>query len=369
MSRSKQHTHPYAVQPPRAFWNKAVRSLDPFDLQDLYIGKFNISDKAIMTAGSCFAQHIGGYLKKYGYHFLDTEPCPSHLPESLRKDYGYDLYSARYGNIYSSRQLLQLFQQAFGEFNPTERFWVRKQGVVDPFRPTIEPHPLESVEEVERLRRWHLERVRELFLQAEVVFFTLGLTEAWESTEDGAIFPIVPGASSGGVFDPGKYRFRNLTYPDILQDCEQFIQSLRKLRPEARFLFTVSPVSLMATATDQHVLVATEHSKSILRAVAGQLAREHDYVDYFPSYELITAPFSCVQSYQADGRGIAPEAVAKVMECFLNAHKPPAAMPEVLETVPGVGQELPARQPAAPSCAEDDVLCDEEILAAFAALD
>ena len=71
---------------------------------------------------------------------------------------------------------------------------------------------------------------------------------------------------------------------------QQAMALMRSANRGLRFLLTVSPVPLTATNSGNHVLVATVDSKSRLRAVAGQLARTVSRVDYFPSYEIISAP-------------------------------------------------------------------------------
>ena len=48
---------------------------------------------------------------------------------------------------------------------------------------------------------------------------------------------------------------------------------LRDYNENMRFILTVSPVPLVATAGSEHVLAATLYSKSVLRAVAGFLPR------------------------------------------------------------------------------------------------
>ena len=42
------------------------------------------------------------------------------VPPDLQAPHGYGIYSARFGNIYTARQLLQLIQRAYGEFVPVE---------------------------------------------------------------------------------------------------------------------------------------------------------------------------------------------------------------------------------------------------------
>ena len=68
------------------------------------------------------------------------------------------------------------------------------------------------------------------------------------------------------------------------------------------------------------MVVATIEAKSILRAVAGQLSREFDNVHYWPSYDL------CVKDdiYREDGRHVRPDAVAMIVDTFIEAYTAPA---------------------------------------------
>jgi hypothetical protein len=92
---------------------------------------------------------------------------------------------------------------------------------------------------------------------------------------------------------------------------------------------------LTATATGGHALVASSYSKSVLRAVAGQLATESDYVDYFPSYELITgAPFRA-GFFEPNLRTVSADGVAFVLRHFLSAVCPGLATAAVSSAVGG----------------------------------
>lgn len=347
----EQSGHPYKNLPDRAFWRKAVQNVHPLEIEGWYKKKFEIGESRIAAAGSCFAQHIGRQLKAKGFDYLDAEPPPPLLREKDWLDFGYGMYSARYANIYTPRQLLQLAQRATGAFVPQDRAWPKDGGYVDPFRPVIEPEPLASPDDVDASRMAHLTAVKRLFGQTEVFVFTLGLTEAWVSKVDGAVFPLAPGVS-GGAFDPAHYAFRNFTFSEVLGDMSDFIAIMRAINPEMKFLLTVSPVPLMATASDQHVVVATTYSKSVLRAAAGELAAMHDFVDYFPSFEIISSHVMCGQFYEMDKRGVTKYGVNHVMKQFFREHLPPAS---ARKQVPEPEAE------EAPD--DDDVQCEEELLA------
>lgn len=340
--------HPYQEQPEKAFWKKTVSGEYPLDIANWYSKKFSISSQSIATAGSCFAQHIGKQLKDNGFDFVDVEPAPNFLNKESHLDYGYGMYSARYGNVYSSRQLIQLVQRAFDEFVPEETYWLKDGGYVDPFRPTIEPEPYVSITELTIHRDHHLHCVRKLFEEAQIFVFTLGLTETWISTKDGSAFPIAPGVA-GGLFNPQKYQLKNLSFSGVVYDMERFFKMVRQINKKMRFILTVSPVPLMATATNQNVIVATMESKSVLRAAAGFLARKYGFVDYFPSYEIISSHVMRGLFYNPDMRTISHYGVEHVMKQFFKEHQPP----KIKKTKKSEFIE------------DDDVLCDEELLSVF----
>jgi len=314
-------SHPYENLEARAFWRTAIAESN-FELQDIYRPRFPISQKEkIAAAGSCFAQHISRQFKDRGYNFLDTEPAPPLLPEALWHSHGYDLYSARYGNIYTARQLWQLIQRAFGQFSPKERVWANNGSYFDPFRPAIEPKGFRSMDEFNAISDCHLKSVASLFESADIFIFTFGLTEGWVHRDDSAVYPVCPGTAAG-EFDLSKHAFHNFDFVEIVDDMKRVIEFLRAINPAFRFLFTVSPVPLTATASGNHILPATVYSKSVLRAVCGTLMAQYDFVDYFPSYEIIASHPSKARFFETNMRSVSPVGVQFVMSHFFGQDSP-----------------------------------------------
>lgn len=310
--------HPYKSQPDSAFWRRSVvakgAAVDPIAGDFLTIAR----DEKVATAGSCFAQHVARHLAASGFDYLVTESAHPILPEEAARAAGYGVYSARYGNIYTTLQLVQLFDRAYGHFVPVEDVWAAPdgKGVVDPFRPTIQPGGFASEAEMRADRAQHLARVRAMFETLDILVFTLGLTEAWVSTADGAAFPLCPGVA-GGHFDPARHGFRNLRVAEVRDQIGQFADRLRSVNPAARIVLTVSPVPLAATASGNHVLPAATYSKAVLRAAAQEAAEDLAQVHYFPSYEIITGPQARGRFFAEDLREVTEEGVEHVMRVFL----------------------------------------------------
>ncbi|NQZ04541.1 GSCFA domain-containing protein [Idiomarina sp.] len=314
----KGATHPYRNIPDYCFWRRSIMGKDESQIDLVVKSDITIrpSDK-VATAGSCFAQHISKRLSADGFNYYVAEQAPPHFEASQVKSENYNVFSARYGNLYTTGQLLQLIKRAFGSYTPDIEAWQRKSDGrwIDPFRPNISEQGFDSLEELEQDREKHLATVRRLFETLDVFVFTLGLTEAWQHKQSGAILPLAPGVV-GGSFDESKYQFRNFSYEEVYADLNEFLKFLLQVNPSARVLLTVSPVPLMATYENRHVLVSTTASKSILRAVADKAERSYQHVVYFPSYEIITASISRAKYYADDLREVTAEGVARVMSLF-----------------------------------------------------
>lgn len=348
---------PYEGRPRHAFWRTGVAGQRPDAIAGLYRKKFAIDRSAkIATAGSCFAQHIARNLHARGFTVIDREPPPAVIEPELAARFGYGLYSARYGNIYTSRQLLQLAHEAFGDFAPADIVWEKGGRYYDAMRPSVEPCGLLEADAVHDHRAYHLRKVRQVIKSADVFVFTLGLTEAWMHAPSGTVYPTAPGTIAGH-FDPAIHHFHNFSFQEIYEDFSAFFDLVRRINSDARFLLTVSPVPLAATASGEHVLAATVYSKSVLRAVAGQLYHERDDVDYFPSYEIVTSSLSQGRFYESNLRSVSVEGVNAAMRAFFAEHDDGAAFtPE-----PGSSEEQTMGGDA-----EDKVVCEDVLLDAFA---
>jgi hypothetical protein len=125
-----------------------------------------------------------------------------------------------------------------------------------------------------------------------------------------------PGVA-GGEFDESLFVFHNFGVEGVVADLQWSIDFIRARNPAARFLLTVSPVPLNATAVDRHVFVSTTYSKAVLRVAAEATCAQNPLCDYFPSFEIITSPFARGSYYGPDCREVTEAGVQHVMSVFL----------------------------------------------------
>ncbi|MBA4018458.1 MAG: GSCFA domain-containing protein [Pirellula sp.] len=348
---------PYEKAAPAQKWTDAVAGVPDDRLNPHLPARFQLDPALkIASAGSCFAQRISESLTAQGFNYFVTEPCPGWLAADRAKEYGYGVFSARYGNVYTPLQLVQLVQRALGIFQPEEPAWSGKNDRwFDPFRPRIQPKGFSSAAELNADRDCHLQAVRQLLEGLDVFVFTLGMTEAWRSRSDGAVFPVCPGCVAG-EYSAEAYEFCNFSAAEISEHLNQFFELLAGINPSARVILTVSPVPLMATMTERHVLQATTYSKAVLRVAAEEAVRRHAHVDYFASYEIITATRNTHRYFAADKRSVTADGVSHVMDAFFRQYVGQGSSTEQSPSTTRSTEATPA----------DDLVCDE--LAMFEAI-
>lgn len=315
---------PYFGLPPYRTWRGAAAM--PPARAALAPAPFTIgAAERVATAGSCFAAHLGAGLQGRGFTHLVTE--------------GHGPFSAAFGNVYTCVQLLQLFERAFGRFVPVEPPWRAAEGFVDPFRPRV--RTFASEQDVLADRQRHLEAVRSMFESMDVFVFTLGVNEMWYCLQDGAALPACPGNGCGS-FSADRYAFADLRVEDNLAALQSVIDGVRSINPRARFVFSVSPVPLSATALDTNVAQATAYGKSVLRVVAERITRANECAVYFPAYEIVTSTIAGGPYVKPGERDVREDGVRCVLDAFFEQFSG------------GAAQIAPTR--VEPNECEDDVL-------------
>ncbi|HVB06410.1 MAG TPA: GSCFA domain-containing protein [Acidimicrobiales bacterium] len=346
--------HPYQELDDLHFWSRVVTPVAFHSLDPVRTAKFHVGpDDKVATMGSCFAQHLSRFLSRSGLNYFVTEGGDEALGEEERALRNYGTFSARYGNVYTVRQAVQLVERVYSRrWRRREEVWRRGDRYVDSLRPQVEPAGFPSEEELRADRAAHLLAVRRVFEESDVLVFTLGLTEGWRSRHSGLVFPVVPGAS-GGEYRAADYEFVNFGAAEVTADLHRFVRELRKVNPQLKVLLTVSPVPLIATYTDQHVLPATVYSKAVLRVAAAEVSAAYGHVDYFPSYEIVTSTSSGGRYFADDLRSITDEGVSHVMRVFKRHY---------LDGEGGATSSPAAQSLRREIAAVREIICDEEVL-------
>lgn len=138
--------------------------------------------------------------------------------------------------------------------------------------------PLCSFEEAVA-RRDRIFKASRSILEAEVIVMTLGLVEVWWDKAASAYLNTRPNEAVL-LTNPERFELHILDYNDVLAWLERIFDIVfRRCRPATNVILTVSPVPMGATYGGDDVCVANQYSKSVLRAAAEVMRRNHARID------------------------------------------------------------------------------------------
>jgi hypothetical protein len=236
----------------------------------------------ITTFGSCFAAHIRSFFYEKGY--------PIHNPKS----HWLPIIHVGEG-LNTTFALRQQFAWAWENEHIDNELWVD----ADKTHFTItEEGRLET---------------KEIFDKTDVFILTVGLSEIWYNKQTGGVFwRGVPRSK----YDPDIHGFRVSTVDENFANLNYIYKLIRRHRPEAKIIITLSPVPLIATFRDIPCTSASMVSKAILRVAVDQLYQDHKddpLFFYWPSYELVK---EYNNSFQDDNRHVGMDILATVLGVF-----------------------------------------------------
>jgi tetratricopeptide (TPR) repeat protein len=234
-------------------------------------------EEPIYTVGSCFAQHIAQYLYGLGFNLPvsrlyknagSQQSLNKYTPPSIYQELKWtkDIFD-RDDTVSESDIQRFLFALPNGRFTDLHKHTVDRGGV--------------TIEEALAIRRERYSFFRQAFV-CRVAIMTLGLIECWWDKSTGDAVEMNPLFRSA----QDRFVFRRLTFAEAYDYTTRVLDLFRE-GGTRNVLITTSPVPLSRTFTDDDVIVANTYSKSVLRAVCGQVAEERTDVDYFPSYESV----------------------------------------------------------------------------------
>ena len=279
-------------------------------------------EKKIFTIGSCFAQELRLIMKRKGYSIYPDYSSVSFDKNTQIFDKVPDVrdFIAHYDTF----SILQEFEISFGLWKERESgFWevtgryaneLLRENLVfqDPYRKMCYAT---SKDLLARMSDNITSRIRDGIEQADLYIITLGLTEVWKHKATGKYLCRPPDTGYGG--GDGCADLHLSTFTENHANLTQIIELIKVHYPQKRIVISVSPVSLDRTwRQDVDVYTANLESKSILRAVAGQVCREHSNVFYFPSYEM--AVLLAADAFKENGRHVKPEFAELVVAHFLS---------------------------------------------------
>jgi GSCFA family len=294
---------------------------DFFQDPDFYVAAKALlrPDTKIFTMGSCFAFEVRRALHKRGFRIypdyisVPFNPAVQVYDKVLERNtlFHYDTFVLR-----------QEFEEIFGLWTDRAANFCEVRGqpanqilgadVVyqDPTRRLVYGKTLPLLT---ALSNGISQVTREGLAQSDVIVLTLGLTEVWPHIKTGRYFCLPPGAGLGG--GEGLATFQRSVFSENIKNMRAILDLITTHYPKKHVVISVSPVHLEKTYSGLDVGTASTKSKSILRAVAGQIVREYKNVTYYPAYEM--AQFWRTPVFNNDGRHVLSTFADKVVAGFI----------------------------------------------------
>ncbi|MGQ0483936.1 MAG: GSCFA domain-containing protein [Hyphomicrobiales bacterium] len=273
----------------------------------------------VFTIGSCFARNIEEYLARLG---LDVPTLMFSAPQSEQP-----VAQARSTGLLNKYTIDSMLSELRYALDPSLAE-LAMEPLLDVGDGKFLDLQLASSVAVDLARAKERRlQVLDMFRSAascEVVIITFGLIETWIDQETRRSICQAPSPRIMAKF-PGRFIKKVLSFAEAYDCASQILSLLRASGGEKRFLITVSPVPLARTFTDQDVIVANCHSKSLLRTVAQEVVNANADVDYFPSYETVIFTRSDL-AWGDDLRHVHDELVAQIIARVGAAYFPSLAL-------------------------------------------
>ena len=245
-----------------------------------------ISAKSQVTAfGSCFAANISNWLAKRSYKVLN------------KSDDASNAYVVQCGEgMVNSFVILQQFEWAWENKVFDQDLWHGFDTKAYGYDPDVQA------------------QTKRMFDDTDVFILTFGLSEVWYDEPTGNVFwRTIPKSS----YDPDRHKFRVSTVDENKENLRSIYRLIRKHRPDAKIIFTLSPIPLQATFRPNSCITSSSVSKSILRTAIDEVVREKSdegVLYYWPSYELVTDAFQ--MPFKHDRRHVKGEVLDYIMMLF-----------------------------------------------------
>ena len=261
--------------------------------------------------GSCFARNIEEYLIYNDIDVLSKQIL------SPKNEYSDTVRANALVNKFTTASILNEIRWISDTPEMTARFFLETaKGWIDP---QLGPGQLPvSLERAIQRRTYLMADYFPRIARADVIVMTLGLNEVWKDDAQDLYLNIAPGFAATRR-EAARYVLEETDVAENINALEEICGMIWRLNASARIVVTVSPVPMQETFSGRDVLIANTASKSTLRAAAESIARRHQAVDYFPSFEMVTAGPRAF-AYMEDCLHVNDAVVGAVVQAFLRSY-------------------------------------------------
>ena len=196
----------------------------------------------VTAFGSCFAANISNWLSRRNYNVLNKSD-----------DAGRAYVVACGEGMVNSFVILQQFEWAWEGKTFDQDLWHGYDTESYGYDPEVQA------------------QTKKMFDETDVFILTFGLSEIWYDEPTGNVFwRTIP----KDAYDPSRHKFRVSSVEENKDNMRKIYDLIRKHRPDAKIIFTLSPIPLQATFRDHSCITSNAVSKGVLRVAIDEIYRE-----------------------------------------------------------------------------------------------
>ena len=144
----------------------------------------------------------------------------------------------------------------------------------------------------------NLLKLKNCLLASDTVILTLGLIEAWIDKTNNFSWHAFHGESFKKKSIDNKAEFKKLNFEEV-SNCIKNLIKLITIDLNKKIIFTISPIPMAFTFTNNDITLANRYSKSLLRSAVEDFV-DNKNVFYFPSFEIVVDSIGIENSFKDD---------------------------------------------------------------------
>ena len=262
-----------------------LKSLENEILNTFKKHSFNLN-KNISSIGTCFAEEFALFLynSKFKYEIFEENRF---------------MFQSNWGRVYTPKNLKQIIKYSL--LKDYEIFTANgKKGFFDPVRDYSCGYYNSKDELIKNIKN-HRKISRQVFLNTEFLFITLGQTEGWIDKKNNFMWGTAPVSMDNFYGDRKDFELKNFSINEISEDLNFSLETLKQFNNNIKIFLTLSPVPSHSTFGEKNVIVSSSVGKAKLRVIIDQAVKNFSDVEYFPSYENVILDNS---NFQVDNRHV-----------------------------------------------------------------
>ena len=159
----------------------------------------------------------------------------------------------------------------------------------------------------------HRRLSKQVLLNTNFIFVTLGQTEAWIDKKHKFIWGATPILCEDFFQDIKNYLNKNFNLEEIINDLSFIVEKLQTANPSITIFLTLSPVPSQATFFDHNVILSSSTGKAKLRLAIDNILKNYDNIHYIPSYENVILHN---KNFKIDNRHVKKRKVRNIFSVF-----------------------------------------------------